>query len=139
MTRVLVFGVFDGLHKGHHAFLRQARKSGDFVIVAVARDEVVRRLKGSAPRFELQRRMRELRRLPHVAKVVPGDSALGCYLVVRRHKPDVIVLGYDQRALYKDLKRHLKSFSWKPRLVTARSYKPRALHTNILRLRKAQK
>lgn len=37
-NRVMVFGVFDGLHPGHRAFLRQARKKGDKLIVVVARD-----------------------------------------------------------------------------------------------------
>ena len=46
--RRLVFtnGCFDVLHRGHTAYLRQARALGDRLIVAVNGDDSVRRLKG---------------------------------------------------------------------------------------------
>lgn len=44
---VLVTGVFDLLHTGHLEFLRQARQSGDVLLVGVESDERVRSLKGN--------------------------------------------------------------------------------------------
>jgi FAD synthetase len=47
--RVIAFGVFDGLHEGHRHFLREARKLGGRLTVAVAHDEAVVMLKGRRP------------------------------------------------------------------------------------------
>jgi len=44
---VLTNGCFDLLHVGHVRYLQQARKLGDFLIVAVNGDESVRALKGA--------------------------------------------------------------------------------------------
>lgn len=46
-TTVLVGGCFDILHKGHFVFLKQAKKQGDILFVALENDENVARLKGS--------------------------------------------------------------------------------------------
>ena len=47
MKKVMVFGTFDGLHEGHLDFFRQAREYGDYLIVAVARDVNVKKIKKS--------------------------------------------------------------------------------------------
>ncbi|HEY4500387.1 MAG TPA: adenylyltransferase/cytidyltransferase family protein, partial [Candidatus Paceibacterota bacterium] len=46
MKRVMVFGTFDILHPGHLYFLRAAKKLGDYLIVSLARDVNVRKIKG---------------------------------------------------------------------------------------------
>ncbi|KQQ04084.1 MULTISPECIES: D-glycero-beta-D-manno-heptose 1-phosphate adenylyltransferase [unclassified Rathayibacter] len=43
---VFTNGCFDVLHRGHTAYLRQARELGDVLVVAVNDDDSVRRLKG---------------------------------------------------------------------------------------------
>ena len=43
--KVMVFGTFDGIHDGHRHFLREAKKQGEELIVAVSKDEVVQKLK----------------------------------------------------------------------------------------------
>ena len=49
--KVLVFGTFDGLHEGHLNFFKQARGLAQqaFLIVSVARDENVFKIKGAYP------------------------------------------------------------------------------------------
>jgi len=47
--RVLCCGTFDYLHPGHESFLKQAAKLADELVVVVARDENVKRLKGRSP------------------------------------------------------------------------------------------
>src|SRR3989344_8745553 len=49
--KIMVFCTFDGLHAGHLDFFRQARKlaPNSFLIVSVARDRNVFRIKGSLP------------------------------------------------------------------------------------------
>ena len=47
-TRIMVFGTFDGIHRGHLHFFKQARGlvKNPYLIVSVARDVNVKRIKG---------------------------------------------------------------------------------------------
>jgi rfaE bifunctional protein nucleotidyltransferase chain/domain len=70
-TLVTTNGVFDVLHAGHHASLRQARSLGDRLVVLVNSDESVRALKGpDRPIRTLSDRLDDLKRsadVDHVA------------------------------------------------------------------------
>lgn len=69
---VMTNGCFDILHAGHVAYLEQARKLGDRLIVAVNSDDSVRRLKGEKrPINSLADRMAVLAGLASVDWVVP--------------------------------------------------------------------
>ena len=126
------FGVFDGLHKGHKFFLKEAKKRGDRLFVILARDEVVRKLKGHPPRFPFKKRAAFLEKERAVAKVFRGDRKPGSYRVLRSIKPDIIAVGYDQRAFEKDLRKCVRCFSWRPKIVKIRSFKPSVYHTRLL-------
>ena len=41
ITKVMCFGAFDGLHKGHLSYFKQARKYGDYVIAVIARGDKI--------------------------------------------------------------------------------------------------
>lgn len=97
--KVLVFGTFDGLHAGHGFFLREARKKGDYLIAVVAQDTVVKELKGRSSRAPLAERLAALRASGLVDDVCAGDTMLGSWSAVKKYKPDIIALGYDQDAL----------------------------------------
>ena len=45
----MVFGSFDLVHKGHVNFLKQAKKLGDELIVVVARDDNIEKVKKRKP------------------------------------------------------------------------------------------
>jgi FAD synthetase len=96
MATVMVFGTFDILHRGHEHFLRQAKKHGKLIAV-VARNTIVRKLKGKPPVFSERKRVALVRALGIAAKVVLGDKDYSLR-VLEKYKPDVICLGYDQRA-----------------------------------------
>ncbi len=104
---VLAFGTFDLFHKGHEFFLSEAAKRG-VLHVAVARDEHVRTLKGKEPQRAEDQRLATVSRLPYVQEVSLSDEELGSYRIVRRLKPDLIAIGYDQMGLQKDLERWMK-------------------------------
>ena len=105
--RVLVFGVFDRLHPGHQSFLRQARERGTQLIVAVARDSVVERLKGRRPGLDENRRAADLVESGLVDEAHLGDEVPSTYEVIRQVRPDLICLGHDQAKLQADLGRWL--------------------------------
>jgi FAD synthetase len=99
MKRVLVFGVFDQLHLGHMAFLKEALTLGDTLIVVLAQDAIVFKLKNREPVLAFEERKKALEALSDVSEVLPGDLSLGSYVVVSEAKPDIIAFGYDQEAL----------------------------------------
>ena len=70
--KVMVFGVFDLLHPGHLNFLIQARELGDKLIVSIARDLNVFKIKGQRPVHGERQRLEALTLLPVVDKVVLG-------------------------------------------------------------------
>ncbi|MEQ6343059.1 MAG: bifunctional D-glycero-beta-D-manno-heptose-7-phosphate kinase/D-glycero-beta-D-manno-heptose 1-phosphate adenylyltransferase HldE [Gammaproteobacteria bacterium] len=97
-TVVMTNGCFDILHAGHVAYLEQARRLGDHLIVAVNDDASVQRLKGAGrPVNSLERRMAVLAGLASVSWVVPFSEdtpeRLICGVV-----PDCLVKGGDYRA-----------------------------------------
>lgn len=96
----MVFGVFDGLHDGHRYFLK---KSGATIVV-IARDLVVRRLKQKTPQQSQQERLSAVQKFLPEATVVLGDEEQGSYDVIKKYKPDRIVLGHDQQELERDLR-----------------------------------
>jgi FAD synthetase len=94
MVRVMATGVFDLLHPGHVAFLREAKALGDELVVVVARDSTAKRFKHTPITPEAQR-------LEMVAALKPVDRAVlgnegDIFEILDEIRPDVIALGYDQ-------------------------------------------
>jgi len=131
MKKVMVFGTFDGIHKGHLNFLKQAEKYGDYLIVVVARDETVKRLKGKSPLQNEWERIRELKQCKVVDKIILGDKN-NPYTVLKKVKPEIICLGYDQKFFVKNLYDEIKKSKLKTEIFRMRPYKPRQLHSSII-------
>lgn len=92
---VFTNGCFDLLHAGHVAYLEEARKLGDRLIVAVNSDASVSRLKGpSRPINALDRRMRVLAGLQSVDWVVPFEEDTPAEIIAQLI-PNVLVKGGD--------------------------------------------
>jgi len=98
LARPVVFtnGVFDVLHRGHIAYLEEARELGASLVVAVNTDDSVRHLgKGEdRPLNPLEDRMAVLAGLAAVDLVVPFDTDTPRELIVAC-RPDVLVKGGD--------------------------------------------
>ena len=132
MGKVMVFGVFDGVHDGHRALFREAKKHGNYLIVAVAQDRIAEYLKGHLPRLDLGKRADELQKEELVDEVVLGDAELGSYEVVLKHRPDVIALGYDQADLKENLEENSEKFDWRPLIKIMPSHEPEKHHSSLL-------
>lgn len=99
MKRVLVFGTFDVFHPGHDFFLQEAAKRGDELYVVVARDSNVLRIKGRFPQDSEDTRLGNVAKHPSVTNARLGYNEWGKHLqVLEDIHPDVICLGYDQKA-----------------------------------------
>jgi FAD synthetase len=101
MTRIMVFGTFDMIHEGHEDLFRQARELADepYLIVSIATDANVERIKGKKPRHGQADRREAVAAHPLVDEVVIGDEA-GYIDHILAQKPDIIALGYDQTGEY---------------------------------------
>ncbi len=131
MPRVLVFGTFDTLHPGHLNVLREAARYGD-VTVSLTPDELCRQYKGHASCHPFATRRQRLLRLKTVHDVIASDTTPGQYRVLKMLRPNVIVLGYDQRQLLPHVKAKMQEFRLPARLVVCRSYRPEVYHSSKL-------
>jgi D-beta-D-heptose 7-phosphate kinase/D-beta-D-heptose 1-phosphate adenosyltransferase len=94
-TLVFTNGCFDILHRGHVAYLTQARGLGDHLIVGVNTDASVRRLKGQGrPVVEQEDRAYVLAALECVDAVTLFDEDTPAELIAAL-QPDVLVKGGD--------------------------------------------
>lgn len=122
--RVLVFGTFDILHPGHASFLRQARRHGEVVLAAVARDGFVASFKGRSPRHGERERKRRLLASGLVDAAYLGDRKPGSYAIVRRLRPDLVCVGHDQHLLEADLRRWIERTGFPVEVLRLRGYRP---------------
>jgi len=97
--RVLASGVFDLVHLGQVLFLQDAKKSGGRgaeLLVVVAKDSTVKRLKGSPPILPEATRRGLVEALKPVDKAVLGNERFDVPGIIKQYKPDIIALGHDQ-------------------------------------------
>jgi FAD synthetase len=106
MVRVMASGVFDILHPGHIYYLEEAKKLGDELVVVVARDSTVRKQKHE-PITPENMRLEMVKALKSADKAVLGYEN-DRYKIVEEIKPDIIVLGYDQKDDEEKIKNDLK-------------------------------
>lgn len=129
---VLVFGTFDGLHDGHHFFLREARKLGQKLIASVATDEVVIALKGHAPKQHLEERLQTLEASGLVNLAVAGDRTIGSWSALRAWKPDIVAIGYDQTHLAEKLREFINAENLPIEITIIKAHQPERLHSSLL-------
>lgn len=96
MKKVLVGGCFDLIHFGHIVFLKEAKKQGDYLVVALESDENVKKHKGENRPIHTQKEraemLRSLRMVDEVVELTPLTTDKDYYDFVYRLKPDVIAI-----------------------------------------------
>lgn len=132
MKKVITFGTFDHFHAGHESYLKQAKALGDTLIVIVARDETVKRIKGKLPDMSEQQRLTAVKKNGIADKAVLGEHG-DKYEVIRRHKPDVIALGYDQFTFTFQLDKFLIDNKMDTKIVRMNPYRPSVFKTSLIR------
>ena len=96
MKKVLVGGCFDLLHYGHIRFLEEAKKLGDWLVVALESDENARRMKGDGRPIHTQQQRKELLKalscVDEVIALPPMRNHQEYYDLVTRVAPQVIAI-----------------------------------------------
>ncbi|MFA6251472.1 MAG: adenylyltransferase/cytidyltransferase family protein [Candidatus Paceibacterota bacterium] len=130
---VAIFGVFDGVHEGHLFFIKEAKKQGNHLVAIVARDNIVKELKGKSPRYTEAQRVNELLKIEDIDLVLLGDPKLETYHVLKEVNPNIIYLGYDQEDLLENLNKVVKNGDLSEvEIVCGESYNPEIFHSSIL-------
>ncbi len=131
MKKIMAFGTFDVYHKGHENYLKQAKKLGEYLIVVVARDENVLRIKKQETRNKEQKRKKILEESGLADVVVLGDLK-DRYKIIQKYRPEVIALGYDQKVDLVELKEKLKEFEINAKIVRLKSFKPEIYKSSLI-------
>lgn len=95
--RVLVTGVFDIFHLGHNFFLEFAKSQGDELFVLVAKDANVKKIKGKLPIQSENIRKMNIVKNNIANNVILGSNNINIIKTLDKIKPDIFVLGYDQK------------------------------------------
>ena len=99
MTKVVVNGTFDILHRGHIEMLNYAKSLGDYLLVLIDTDDRVRELKGQGRPINNQYdRQFALKNLKAVNDVWFFESRESLIEKIKIFDPDIMVKGSD----YKD-------------------------------------
>lgn len=136
-TRIMVFGTFDNLHEGHLNFFKQARNLAKscILIVSIARDKNVLRIKGKYPEKNERARIILVKKCKLVDRVVLSGVKNHLTHITKEH-PDIIALGYDQFAYVKNLKRDLKNKGIFAKVVRLKPYKEKIYKNHLLRVKR---
>jgi cytidyltransferase-like protein len=130
----MVFGTFDGLHEGHINFFKQAKNliKNSFLIVSIARNQNVKRIKGEYPFKNEKERMTLVKKSKFVDKVVLAGSTK--YLPhILKEKVDIIALGYDQKAYVQELKKDLKNKDISIKIIRLKPFKEKVYKNHLLK------
>lgn len=136
MTRIMVFGTFDMIHPGHEHLFRQARALArdPYLIVSVARDSAVRRIKGMSAHTSEGDRREKLANHTLVDEAILGDEE-GYIAHILAAAPDIIALGYDQEGEYVDsLEEDLRAAGASLRVVRLLAHLPEMYKTSKMRI-----
>ncbi len=133
-VKIMIFGTFDGIHKGHMNFFKQARdlSKTPYLIVSIARDKNVKKIKGKSPIKNEKEREELVRKIKIVDKVILSGLTNHIPHIVKE-TPDIIALGYDQVEYIKNLKKDLKEKKLSPKIIRLKPYKEHIYKNTLLK------
>lgn len=133
--RVVVFGIFDGVHEGHRALFRQAKEKGDELVAIVGRDSMCAMLKGKTPLHSEDERVALVKQEEWVDNAVLGDTVQSSYAALKTLQPDVVCFGYDQLRLRDDFLAYVERNPLPLEIYILEPHQPHIFHNSLLRRR----
>lgn len=132
-TLVLASGVFDLVHYGHVYFLQEAKKAGGKnarLVVIVARDKTVERLKGKPPVLPEEQRRAIVEALKPVDEAVLGREDFDMEEMLREIRPDIVAVGYDQKDIEEKVSRLVSEKRLPIKVVIVGRFAPTGLESS---------
>lgn len=133
-TKIMVFGTFDIFHKGHENLFKQARRLAKYpyLIVSIARDVNVKKIKGRKPKRTENARLKFLSKHPLVDKAVLGGKQSHLAHILKE-KPEIIALGFDQKVYTQNLQQDLKKRGLEVKIKRLKPYKRHLYRSSLLK------
>lgn len=103
MKKVITYGTFDLLHRGHVNLLKRARAMGDYLVVGLSSD-AFNAVKNKKSFYSYEERKLVLEALRHVDEVIPEDNWEQKEKDIVDHRIDVFVMGDDWDGKFDHLK-----------------------------------
>jgi len=125
--RVMAFGTFDKFHPGHLSYLAQAGRFGEELLVIIARDQNVIRIKGRQPEENEKIRQKKVNSALKELNL-SGRALLGNlqdrWQMLKKYQPEVIALGYDQPVDLPALRSFIATEGFFSRIKRLKPYHP---------------
>lgn len=103
MKKILTYGSFDLLHRGHINLLKRAREMGDHLTVGLSTDEF-NALKNKKSFYSYEERKLVLEAVRFVDKVIAEDNWEQKREDISQHGIDVLIMGDDWAGKFDNLK-----------------------------------
>lgn len=101
-------------------------------MVVIARDNTVKKVKGEYPKHDERERLNNVKECEYVDKVILGSED-DKYKVIRKYKPDIIALGYDQFIFTYTLNKMIIDENMDTEIVRLESYKPEMYKSTLIK------
>lgn len=103
MKKVLTYGTYDLLHKGHINLLRRAKELGDYLIVGLSTDEF-NKIKNKEAFYNFEDRKLILESIKYVDLVIPENNWEQKIDDIKKYKVDIFTIGDDWKGKFDFLK-----------------------------------
>jgi len=101
MIKVYTAGTWDLFHVGHLNILKRSKELGDYLVVAVSTDSLIRSYKDKRPIVLLEDRLAIIKACKYVDEVIVQHKLLDPK-VLDRINPDIITIGSDWKSKHLD-------------------------------------
>lgn len=105
MKKVITYGTFDLIHRGHINILKRAKELGDYLIVCLSTDHF-NEIKNKKSYYSYDERKYILESIKYVDEVIPEENWEQKKDDIKKHKVDIFVMGSDWIGKFDFLKEH---------------------------------
>ncbi len=105
MKKVITYGTYDLLHRGHINLLKRAKAMGDHLVVGLSSDEF-NAIKNKKSFYSYEERKLVLEAVRYVDEVIPEHNWEQKERDIIEHGIDVFVMGDDWQGKFDHLKEH---------------------------------
>lgn len=103
--KVITYGTFDLIHRGHINILKRAKELGDYLIVGISSDSF-NNLKEKRSYYTYEERKAIVESIRYVDEVIPETSWEQKIEDIKKHNVDVFVMGDDWKNKFDFLKQY---------------------------------